>query len=153
MQTQFTLNLNSDRRDQIIFGASLDWRNGQSLDRLVKFDQLSCVQLQQLIDEQFVQGDDRLNPLVAANDLIAFAQPLAQQQLQCEFGGFVASAMWEQQVAITSIRIAGIVVRSLKQQFWGMFQEASTIEITPLKLMAKWNWGVQQCVSSLGELW
>jgi len=136
------LNLDSKTRDILIFGEPLDW-SGSGIKRRGGFDQLQVQQLEQLIAQAFVEGDDRQNLWIAPQDLIAYARSPALKALRYYFEGYVAAPVWEQAVAICGIRIEGIISRGLRQAFYERFEPAGTIELSSVRLRATWQWGVQ----------
>jgi len=138
----FTLNLDDQTRDTLIFGESLDW-SGESFKRRATFENLSIEQLEQLIARSFVDGDDQDNLWISPKHLIAVARSPAFIELKCYFEGFVASGVWEQPVALSGIRIEGCVSRSQRHEFYRHFEPAATIELSSVKLRATWTWGVQ----------
>ncbi|BAU16121.1 hypothetical protein LEP3755_66880 (plasmid) [Leptolyngbya sp. NIES-3755] len=140
--TPFTLDLDDQTRDTLIFGEPLDW-SGEGFKRRATFDHLSIEQLEQLIARSFVDGDDQENLWIPPRHLIAVARSPTFIGLKCYFEGFVASGVWEQPVALSGICIEGCVSRSQRREFYHCFEPAATIELSSVKLRATWTWGVQ----------
>lgn len=82
------LNLDSTRRDTLIFGEPLDWSGHEAIKRRATFDQLQVQQLEQLIAQAFVEGDDRQNLWITPQDLIAYARSPALKALNCYFESY-----------------------------------------------------------------
>jgi len=140
--TPFTLNLDDQTRDTLIFGEPLDWSE-EGFKRRATFDHLGIEQLEQLIAGSFVDGDDQENLWISPRYLIAVARSPTFVGLKCYFEGFVASGVWEQPVALSGIRIEGCVSRLQRHEFYRRFEPAATIELSSVKLRATWTWGVQ----------
>ncbi|GAP97970.1 hypothetical protein [Leptolyngbya sp. NIES-2104] len=137
------LNLDSTLRDTLVFGEPLDWSGQEGIKRRATFDQLQVQQLEQLIAQAFVEGDDQQNLWITPQNLVAYARSPTLKALNCYFEGFVASPVWEQAVAICGIRIEGNISRELRQAFYRRFEPAGTIELSTIRLRATWQWGVQ----------
>lgn len=136
---QLTLNLDSDRRDRIIFTEPLDWQPAAAQQRRVSFSRLAPSGLAQLIAEGFVEAphpkEPRIDPPPA--ELVAIAQRLADRELVCWFEGVVSPPNWQEFVLISAIRFEGFVRHTAtRNSFWQEFCQCRTLEISPLLLRA-----------------
>jgi hypothetical protein len=134
---QSALNLDSDRRDRIIFSHPLDWQSETAQQRRVSFSHLALSGLAQLVAEGFIEAPNPKQPRIdpAPAELVAIAQSLADRELVCWFEGVVSPPDWQEFVLISAIRFEGFVRHTAtRNSFWQEFCKCRTLEISPFLL-------------------
>lgn len=137
MFTQFNYNPDIETRDTIIFGTSV---KPKYLGGLTSFKGLTITQLQQLLDQKFIDPQESQNNSPNVAEFLSFARKMNAEGFECTFSGYaISSSRVDYRVSIEAIEFTGDCTTSLVANFTEFTQGADKVTVEPNHLSAWWD--------------
>jgi hypothetical protein len=137
-ETGFTYNLDSQTRDCLIFGISVDWED--QAGGIKNFYHLTIPQLEQLIAQRFANPDDRHHHAPAIATFLEFGRMQECGGLEVNFIGYAVDPQRsDYRISIQGINCQGGIHESQIEQFSQFTQCSSELTLELGRLRAMWS--------------
>ena len=137
-ESSLAYSRDSQMRDRLIFGISVDWED--QIGGIKNFYHLTISQLEQLLAQQFAYPGDRHNLAPAIAAFLEFGRTQERNGLEVNFIGYAVDP-WrsDYRVSIQGINCQGNICESQIEQFSQFTQLASELTIELQRLRAVWG--------------